>query len=76
MSKVKWVRLWDYIEQSDSKNSQSLYGIVSFPEFGGSSSIQLKCVKLKENPENPSAQVETSSLMLCLRPFPCVQAPR
>ena len=29
MSKVKWVRLGDYIEQSDSKNSQSLYGIDS-----------------------------------------------
>jgi type I restriction enzyme S subunit len=29
MNKVKWVRLGDYIEQSDSKNSQSLYGIDS-----------------------------------------------
>lgn len=28
-SKVKWVRLGDYIEQSDSKNSQSIYGIDS-----------------------------------------------
>ena len=28
-SKVKWVRLGDYIAQSDSKNSQSLYGIDS-----------------------------------------------
>lgn len=28
-SKVKWVRLGDYIEQSDSKKSQSLYGIDS-----------------------------------------------
>ncbi len=28
-NKVKWVRLGDYIEQSDSKNSQSIYGIDS-----------------------------------------------
>ena len=28
-SNVKWVRLGDYIEQSDSKNSQSIYGIDS-----------------------------------------------
>ena len=53
MSKVKWVRLWDYIEQSDSKNSQSLYGIVSFPEYGGSSSLLL----IKDNQENPSSAV-------------------
>gem|GEM_PF-5588812 len=30
----------------------------------------------KENLENPVFQVETSSLMLCLHAFPCMQAYR
>ena len=29
-----------------------------------------------KNLKNPSVQVETSSLMLCLRSFPCMQASR